>query len=366
VDKVLKAIVVDDMAVARRFLEKVLAKVSGVEVVGTASNGEEALQLIESCQPDVVFLDIEMPVMDGIEALSAIKRDFPEIAVLMVSSVTDAGRTMEALRLGAIDFIPKPEAASDAEVVLRGQFGRALRIVASQRRKRKRDAGTSGRSARPAKVAPIAPDATPRGPAGHDSRLIVIGVSTGGPCALEQLIPALGNSIDCPVLIVQHMPKGFTESLAQSLDRKSNLTVTEAKDGDPLAPGCVLLAPGGLHMEIKKARGRDGLYSVQLMDTPAVNECRPSVDVLFESISKDFEGQVLATILTGMGTDGRRGVQGLRKKGTYVLAQDEESCVVYGMPRAIVEAGLADEILSLDGISQRIIEFSSDASAVSR
>jgi two-component system chemotaxis response regulator CheB len=193
-----------------------------------------------------------------------------------------------------------------------------------------------------------------------------MGISTGGPCALEQLIPALGDSLDCPLLIVQHMPKGFTESLANSLDRKSGLVITEAKDGDPLVAGCVLIAPGGCHMEIQKSKSADGLYSIRLRETAPVNECRPSVDVLFESVAKLYDGQVLATILTGMGADGCGGVKSLRERGAYALAQDEESCVVYGMPRAIVDAGLADEVLPLNQLGQRILEFSKDALVVSR
>lgn len=355
----LRALVVDDTAIYRSIMTRTLSGVAGVELVGTARNGQDALEQVRQYSPDVVFLDIEMPVMDGLEALSVLGRDHPEVAVLMVSSVTDAGRTMKALGLGALDFISKPEATGDAAAELRSQLEKGLRIVRSHRRKR-----SAPRSPAPAPPRPRRESPLPRLGAQPGAGLVAIGVSTGGPKALHQILSSVQGEITCPVLIVQHMPKGFTASLAQSLNRSSALEVMEAKEGDTASAGRVLIAAGGRHMELVKPEQSGLSYVVRLHDGPPVNECRPSVDLLFESVAERFPGPILSIVLTGMGSDGCEGMRRLKERGAHCIAQDEESCVVYGMPRSVVDAGLTHEVLPLEAISLRIQAFASDAPRV--
>ncbi len=378
----LRTIIVDDSTSYRKILERTLAKIESVEVVGTACDGVEGLQAIEAKRPDLVLLDVVMPNMDGLEALEEISKRFPDVSVLMVSGASDARRTVKALGLGAIDFIVKPE--SNGASSLRDQVWKGVCVVQAQRRAATRGGVAAEKSpqrvpasprpkrvgsavstpktqpaptsvvsaAKPQKSHRAAPSPHAIARAAAGSQLIVIGISTGGPRALEQLVPQLPASLPCPVLIVQHMPKGFTESLAHSLDAASPLEVREAKDGDEVAVGRVLIAPGGRQMEVKRKAG--GLV-IHIHDGPPVNECRPAVDVLMDSVGEHYRGDVLTGILTGMGHDGNEGVARLKEKGAYCIVQDEKTCVVYGMPRTVVEAGNADEVLPLDRIAPRML-----------
>ncbi|MFH0809779.1 MAG: chemotaxis response regulator protein-glutamate methylesterase [Pseudomonadota bacterium] len=363
----LKVLVVDDTVTYRRILAEVVNSIAGAEVMATANNGKIALAKIRQDRPDVVLLDMVMPEMDGLETLRHIKKDYPEIGVIMVSGSTapQAAETLKALELGALDFISKPEGADPLVNFQELKDGvRPLLTLFLTRRHISRATEGLGHPAvavkTAAKPAPPSPEVAHRPqslPTGI--RVLVIGVSTGGPNALAEVIPRLPAGFRVPVLIVQHMPPSFTASLAGHLGRKSPLPVKEAKEGDHVCPGQVLIAPGGRHMTVKAVpggAGSAGRIVVALNDFPPVNSCRPSVDVLFRSIAECYGGGSLAVIMTGMGEDGARGVRDLKDKGCYCLAQNEETCTVYGMPRAVVEARLADEVLPLDQIALRIMK----------
>jgi len=347
----LRLLITDDMVTYRIILSSILRGFKDVEIVGTAGNGKIALEKIAELKPDVVTLDVEMPVMDGLTALGEIRRRFPNITVIMVSGANrrNADITIKALKAGAFDFIVKPDAES-AEAA-RNELSGALRAQLDNILARKR-------SLKPAVTAPAA--RPPRAQPAEISRktvatgkfeVIAIGISTGGPNALATFIPDLSNHLP-PVVIVQHMPPVFTKSLADNLNKYAKLTVKEAEDGELLKNGTAYIAPGGRHMVVRKTGGG---ITVGLNDNPPENSCRPSVDVLFRAIASQVpSGKTLSLILTGMGADGFKGVQTLKRRGAYCIAQDEATCVVYGMPRAIVENGLADEILPLSEIARRI------------
>ncbi len=345
-----RILITDDMVTYRIILSSILRTFEDIEIVGTAKNGLEALKKIPEYTPDIVTLDVEMPIMDGLTALKKIKTNYPNVEVIMVSSASrkNADVTVKALEAGAFDFIVKPDAASAEEA--RQELTSALRnhITAIMQKK-------PLKSQTIAQVSPTARPVTP--PRNIPSRppevveLIAIGVSTGGPKALGKLLPDLSEKLP-PILIVQHMPPLFTKSLADNLNKYAQLSVKEAEDGETIQPGTVYIAPGGRHMVIRKAGSS---FKIGLNDAPPENSCRPSVDVLFRSIAGQFpSGRTLSIILTGMGSDGFKGTRSLKRKGTYCIAQNEASCVVYGMPKCVVDQGLADEVLPLDAIAKRI------------
>ena len=347
-----RILITDDMVTYRIIISSILRTFEDVEIVGTAKNGAEALKKIPECGPDIITLDVEMPVMDGLTALKKIKEAHPDVEVIMVSSASrkNADITVRALETGAFDFIVKPEAASAEEA--RRELAEALRkhITAITEGKRLSKAAPSVVTTRmkPKAAPPLAPARPP-----EKVDLIAIGVSTGGPKALGTILPELSENLP-PILIVQHMPPLFTKSLADNLNKHSPLLVKEAEEGEPLRPGSAYIAPGGRHMILRKGGAS---FKIALSDAPPENSCRPSVDVLFRSIASQFPTErVLALVLTGMGSDGFKGVQSLKRKGVYCIAQDEASCVVYGMPKFIVDHGLADEVLPLDAIARRIKE----------
>ena len=338
----LKVLVVDDSAIYRSLVQGCLREIDGVECVGAAHDGRDAITKTRELRPDVVLLDVEMPVMSGVEALPDLFEIDKDLGVIMVSSLTTKGAdvTMEALQLGALDFVTKPQvkAGEDGLAALRDPLARVIATFRESRRHR--DAAKAPASRARRGKAPVV-DA------------VAIGVSTGGPSALSELIPSLPGDLRVPVLVVQHMPARFTASLAESLDRKSKLRVAEAQDGQVLRAAEVLIAPGGEHMVIK---GGDAEPHVLLRSDDPVNSFRPSVDVLFQSLCTTFEGHVLCVVMTGMGNDGLLGVRDIRELGGYCLAQDQASCAVYGMPRAVFEAGQADEVIDLGDLSRRIAE----------
>jgi two-component system chemotaxis response regulator CheB len=299
-----------------------------------------------------------MPDMDGMQTLLEIRKHYPEIAVVMVSGVSTrhAESTIRALEAGALDFIRKPDGHDIAENIelLKKDIGPILQTLSGRRGPPTPTAPPAAKPAPP----PTAPPPRPSGRLPTAIDLFVIGSSTGGPNALADVIPRLPEDLGVPVLIVQHMPPMFTQSLAQHLDKKSALNVREAVDEEPVKIGDVLIAPGGRHMTVRKkstASGQDSLI-IGLTDSPPVNSCRPSVDVLFRSVAGANPGGILSLIMTGMGSDGAAGVAALKRKTCLSLAQDQLSCVVYGMSRAIVERGLADEILPLERIAARALE----------
>jgi len=339
----LKVVVVDDSALYRQMLLTVLGRIAGVEVVGTAADGNAAVDLIERVKPDVVTLDVQMPGRDGIEVLRALKQRGLSPRSIMVSSLTAQGAptTVAALMEGAFDFILKP-AGVDLHVT-RDLIQRELTEKLSAVRESMEPAAAAATPPSPQR--PARPSAAARFDA------IVIGTSTGGPQALRAVIPLLPADLPVPVFVVQHIPAQFTASLAERLDGMSRLRVVEAADGMLVAPGMVLVAPGGRHLGV----AHHGEQVACVLDNgPRRRGCRPSVDHLLESAARLYGGKVLAAVLTGMGCDGLDGCHELKRRGGTVLAQSAEGCVVYGMPKAVSEAGLVDEVVPLEQMAARL------------
>jgi two-component system chemotaxis response regulator CheB len=370
-----KVLVVDDSAFFRRIVSEALAALPGVLIAGTAHNGKAALARLAPLAPDLVTLDIEMPEMNGIEVLEAMaaagsKTGLAVPGVVVLSALTARGSrlTLRALELGAFDFITKPDGGSAEDNLLRLRQLLAPIVRAFERRREIREI-LSKLGAGPGAAPGAAPAITALPAAGvarsdradhrdrvdriHGSPIVLIGVSTGGPVALARLIPALPATLAAPVFIVQHMPPLFTTALAESLQTKSAIRVTEAKDGEIAAAGRVYIAPGGRQMRI--CAGPAGEIMVRLTDDPPERNCRPSVDYLFRSAALRFPGRSIAAILTGMGDDGTEGLRMLKRTGCSTIAQDEASCVVFGMPREAIEAGVIDAVVPLDAIAACII-----------
>lgn len=360
----IKAIVVDDTIVYRKIVGDVLKEMPGVEVIGTANNGKIALSKIKAMKPDLITLDIEMPEVNGIQVLEELKgMDKPPL-VIMLSTLTQKGSemTIKALELGAFDFLPKPEDGKMADNMLKVKTALEPIIRLIKRRRggpvEQTSPAVPARPAAPAK--PAAPKLTvPKTPLIRSkSEIIGIGISTGGPNALTRMIPMLPANFKAPILIVQHMPPMFTASLANSLNNKAALEVKEAADGDVVEPGRILIAPGGKQMKI--VAGADGLTRrIKITDDPPENSCKPSVDYLFRSIAQYYVGRATGVIMTGMGSDGSKGLVEMKKNGSFIIAQDEASCTVYGMPKEPIESGLADVIAPLDRIADEIVKSAS-------
>lgn len=345
-----RVLVVDDSAVVRRIVSSTLAAAPGIEVVGTAPDGRRALDRITLLRPDVVTLDVEMPVLDGIATLRELRRTHPELPVIMFSTLTERGAstTLEALSLGASDYVAKPEGTGSADAaaaLVRRELVPRVRALAARARLPR------GR-ARPqaADDAPAAPITTRPG-SGSPVRAVAIGTSTGGPTALEVVLGGLPESIGVPVFVVQHMPPVFTRHMAERLDQRTPLRVVEATDGMRPAAGHVYVAPGGHHMEV----GAEGAArTIRITDDPPEHSCRPAVDVLFRSLARTYGRGVLGVVMTGMGGDGLDGVEHLVDAGSEAIVQDEESSVVWGMPGLVARAGLATAVLPLDRIAPAV------------
>lgn len=356
----LQAIIIDDSVTCRKIMTMVIEGIGAVELAGEFEDGKAGLIGIQQLEPDIIFLDIEMPEMNGLEVLEIVKRDFPNIGVIMVSGVDrrQADITIRALQLGAIDFIPKPaEKTLEENVDVLKKKIIPLIHVFSVKKNLNRVRQITGKGYNEDKNEAIVKKPVQK----DDERLlpgridmVAIGISTGGPYALGRLIPKLPANFPVPILIVQHMPPNFTTSLANSLAKKSNIGVKEGQDGDVIEAGKVYIAPGGRHMVIKKDGTERGKIVLKLDDGPPQHGCRPSVDVLFKSIADNFDGNILSVIMTGMGCDGTEGVRAMKTKKCYSLIQDEASCVVYGMPKIVYENKLADEVISLDNLPLRI------------
>ncbi|WP_233346023.1 MULTISPECIES: protein-glutamate methylesterase/protein-glutamine glutaminase [Oceanicaulis] len=334
-------LIIDDSAVVRGLVSRWIEADSRLQVAATCADGEVGVRKAAELQPDIVVLDIEMPRMDGLTALPQILKACPKAKVVMASTLTLKGGeiTMRALSLGAADYAPKPEAGrvAGAEAYRKELLDKLVALSP-------RSAGVAPRPAavRPATPRPVAPARKPS--------LIAIGSSTGGPQALREVIAALPRDIKVPIVITQHMPKLFTAILAEHLS-KLGMPAAEAKEGEPLRPGRIYLAPGDFHMTLRSA---NGVISTHIDQSPPVNFCRPAVDPLFNSCAKVAGNGVLAVVLTGMGHDGRDGARTIREAGGQVIAQDQASSVVWGMPGAVAEAGLADQILSLKDIGPEL------------
>jgi two-component system chemotaxis response regulator CheB len=363
-NKPIRVLIVDDTIVYRKIVSDVLSSLPDVEVVGSAHNGKAAIVKIASLNPDLLTLDIEMPEMNGLEVLEYIKDKQLEVGVVMLSTLTHEGgeMTMKALELGAFDFIPKPQEGSMHENTenirktitpilkafrRRNEIKHLLRgkICATAAGKEKTRLSEAGHVVQ--RMHTIAGRLTKR------SEIVAIGISTGGPNALAQMMPLLPSDIGVPVLIVQHMPPMFTASLANSLNAKCALEVREATNGEPILPNVALIAPGGKQMKIDPA-GDGKSRIIRITDDPPKNNCKPSVDYLFESIAHYYVGRATGVIMTGMGSDGFRGLELMKKNGSTIIAQNGETCVVYGMPKKPVDAGIVDVIAPLEMIAGEI------------
>lgn len=344
--KHIRTLIVDDSVVFRSFMRRCLNDIDGIEVVGTASDGKMALRQIEQLKPDVITLDMNMPLMTGIEVLKVLQEKDPDRNVIMVSceTETDAERTIEALESGACDFIIKPKASSkDAQDELTKQLSR--RLFSAQ---------SVGRVVRGKRLVRQTQTASFSKPASFRPDIVAIGSSTGGPAALSALFSTLPGTIPVPITITQHMPKLFVQSLASRLDKESKLTILVADDGTVFQPGHVYIAPGEIHMEV--VRKGVGL-AAKLVDGPKMHHCKPAVDRTFYALAKLAPVvRTLAIVLTGMGADGADGAKKIRESKGYVIAQNEASSTVWGMPGSTVKAGAANDVLPLDQIAGAIAQ----------
>jgi two-component system chemotaxis response regulator CheB len=350
-DEPTRLLIVDDSALYRQTITNVLRDAPDVSVVGVARDGVDAIEKIEALDPDLLTLDVQMPDMDGIGVLREMNRRRVRAKAIMVSSLTSEGAqvTTDALLEGAFDFILKPAGADAAE------NRRTLRDALDEKIGAFRQADPRARRRRRhERPATVAPPETPAAVAEDAAvcRAVLMGTSTGGPAALKQVLPALPAALPVPVVVVQHMPPQYTTSLAQRLDEMCELDVMEAATGMPVEPGTVLLAPGGRQMRLDQ---RNGGVVVRITDDPHENGCRPAVDYMIRSAIEAFDGQALAVIMTGMGRDGLRECIRLRQAGGGVFAQHEEGCLVYGMPKAIVDEDAADRVLPLGRIAGAVV-----------
>jgi len=356
---VISVVVVDDSAFMRKALASMLEKDPEIKVVATARDGQEGLDLIRKHNPDVITLDIEMPRMDGLTALKHIMMEMPK-PVLMVSSLTTEGAeaTLKAMELGAVDFIPKQLSKVSLDIV-RIEEDLQAKVKQIARRKLRpplllrRPCPPSGTAQSPCAPAAQEPKREFTKPSGTLLRdLVAIGVSTGGPPAVQKVLSTLPASFPAAVVIAQHMPAAFTGPFAKRLDGVCQVTVKEAENGDRLQPGHVYVAPGGKHLKLVQRVSR---VDIEITTEPAEALYKPSANVLVGSAAEAVGKRALGVILTGMGSDGLEGVKILKNKGGRALAQSDASCVVYGMPKAIVDAGLADEIVDIDDMAQAIM-----------
>ncbi|MGG5290941.1 protein-glutamate methylesterase/protein-glutamine glutaminase [Pseudomonas shirazensis] len=368
-----KVLVVDDSGFFRRRVSEILSSDPTIQVVGTATNGKEAIDQALSLKPDVITMDYEMPMMDGITAVRHIMQRCPT-PVLMFSSLTHEGArvTLDALDAGAVDYLPKnfEDISRNPEKVKQMLCEKVHTISRSNRRlssyaapapapaaSSPAPASSLGHTPAPRTPTP-APARSPAAPAAAHSpapkrkpyKLVAIGTSTGGPVALQRVLTQLPANFPAPIVLIQHMPAAFTKAFAERLDKLCRINVKEAEDGDMLRPGLALLAPGGKQMMV------DGRGMVKILPGDERLNYKPCVDITFGSAAKSYGDKVLSVVLTGMGADGREGARLLKQGGSTVWAQDEASCVIYGMPMAIVKANLADAVYSLDEIGKHLVE----------
>lgn len=361
----LNVLVVDDSAFFRRRIVEILNADIGIEVIGTAANGQEALEQAKRLNPDVVTMDIEMPVMDGITAVRRIMSESPR-PILMFSTLTTDGAkaTLDALDAGAMDFLPKrfSDMASDEEGAKMLLRRRVRALARSGRRPPPRAPETASGTRAPslqhsaassARAAPLPVRSTSSPESVRSARALLIGTSTGGPVALQEVLKPLPKTFPLPIVLIQHMPASFTPAFAERLNNLCHIEVREAAEGDVLRPGLALLAPGGRQLVLE---GGGNQTRVRLAESPPGTIYKPSVDITFQSAVNALRSQVLALVLTGMGADGREGARALKAQGAQIWAQDAASSVVFGMPAAIIDAGLADQVLSLKEFGPALIK----------
>jgi len=332
-----RVLIIDDSAFVRTAVTRMLGEAADLEVVGTAANGEEGLEKARELRPDVVTLDIKMPRLGGLETLERLMAERP-VAVLLLSSLTQEGAdvTLRGLELGAMDFVDK------SRVEPMGLLGLAEELLAKVR---------ALGNARPR--APRRGTSRAVAPAGGDkAEVVVIAASTGGPPALQTLVSALPATLRAPILIVQHIPRGFTRSLAERLDARAAVPVREASDGDLVEPGRVVIAPAGIHTRFRRRAGR---VRVALTEEPKEALHRPSADVAMASAAAVYGPRSLGVVLTGMGSDGTEGLRAIQEAGGHTLAEAEETCVIFGMPKAAVAAGVVSRVVPLDRMAEEIL-----------
>lgn len=345
-------LVVDDSALMRRVLCDIINTDSTFEAKDVCRDGLEAYEKLKTTKYDGVVLDVNMPKMDGLELLDRLQKDGIKATVIMVSTETtkDAEVTILAMERGAIDFVTKPTNIIEAKgESFRNRLLQVLSAVLKTERYTRESRLDSSKSAQAKKIALR----QNKNEVKNGNKIVAIACSTGGPKALQSVIPFLPKNLNAPVVLVQHMPAGFTKSMAERLNEISPIKVKEASDGDVLQKGNVYVAPGGKHMEIAKAA--DGRHKVVLNDMPAIGGLKPCANITYDSLIKSSYDEVVCVVLTGMGADGTNGIISLnQKKPTYVIAQNAETCVVYGMPKAIVESGLVNEVVPLTEVAKSI------------
>lgn len=345
----IRVLVVDDSAFMRRVISDIINTQPGMEVVGKAHDGADAMEKIRELHPDVVTMDIEMPNMDGLTAVKKIMEINP-LPIIMLSSLTRNGaeQTMKALNLGAVDFIAKPSSNLAVDIdIIKGDIVRKIIVAAGTKKKLKNSYIIENIVHSEKSTVNKVVNRT-----GNLNKLVLIGTSTGGPKALHQVIPKFPADLDAAILVVQHMPPGFTRSLAERLDSLSNLKVKEAEHMEPVLTGCVYIAPGDYHLTLIGNR-KDLL--INLTRTRPRGGHRPSVDEMFFSAAGQFWSQMVCVIMTGMGHDGSAALSGLREKGARIIAEDQSTCIVYGMPKTAVETGMVESVVPLEKITDEII-----------
>jgi len=360
----LRVLVVDDTVLYRKVVADVLDELPGVVVVGSAHNGKIAMKKIAELTPDLLTLDIEMPEMDGLSVLRKMATDAPQVGAIMLSAYTRKGSdmTMKALELGAFDFIPKPQTKSLQEnrdelkkaitpMIKAFSRLREVRRILKGKQKKPFQGLTPARKITPEDqrtTTPLAPIQTvPR------SRIVTVGISTGGPVALAHFLPQLPAGLGVPLLIAQHMPPVFTESLARNLDRRCAIHVKEAVNGEKIVPDTAYIAPGGKQMKVANDVFKNAKI-IRITNDPPENGCAPSADYLFRSVAEHFGGNATGVIMTGMGSDGTRGLQKMKEKGAFIIAQDADSSVVFGMAKKPLEMGIVNVVVPLDQIAGQI------------
>ncbi len=342
----IKVVVVDDSAFMRKVISSILEEDPSIKVVATAKNGLEAIDKVCELKPDVVTMDVEMPKMDGITAVREIMRKCP-VPIVMVSSHTYEGAeaTIKALEAGAVDFVPKPSGPISLDIrKVADEIKKKVKLAATVDVKRAGLTVSKVKATRPLTLGTVKVGAP---------RVVAIGTSTGGPRALQQVIPALPKDMPCGVLVVQHMPPGFTKSLANRLNQLSALTVEEASGGEEVKGGMVYIAPGDKHLIVESRGGK--LYT-KLLDTPPYGGHKPSVDVLMMSVADEACPKAVGVIMTGMGKDGAKGMKLIKEKGGKTIAEDASTCVVFGMPKAAIELNVVDVVVPVNKIAEEIVK----------
>jgi two-component system chemotaxis response regulator CheB len=347
--KTIRVLVVDDSAFSRRTITKMLEGIRNIEVVGYATNGEDGIQKVVSLKPDLVTLDLEMPKMDGFTLLRILTTRFT-IPVIVISALSGADKVFKALELGALDFVAKPSnGASTNLLLIQDDLQQKVLSVLNLKPGSIRAHGRPAHDKRPEQQAPSPPAiAVPM----HPIDIVAIGSSTGGPPALQSIFAAFERQYPFAVVVSQHMPPGFTRAFAERLNRTSRFEVKEADDGDPVLPGRILIAPGGMNMVFEIHGGQ---VTARVVPPASTDRYIPSVDVMFESCASIYRGRMVAVVLTGMGNDGSKGVRFVKEQGGHVIAESDESAVVYGMPREAVATGVVDRVVPLNRIAREIL-----------